>query len=140
MRLKESKYHVSDKRIETLNVLFDDNTFGDKEFFEKYPTIYHLREALMTDDSEHDIREIFLAAHHIVKYRGHFLLKGEISDNGDSIGILLGDLIKKLNLNNYLEEGMLSDSEVDSILEIIKENKMTITDKTSKIKAICKKK
>ena len=49
LRLKESKYHVSDKRIETLNVLFDDNTFGDKEFFEKYPTIYHLREALMTD-------------------------------------------------------------------------------------------
>lgn len=139
LRLKESKYHISDKKIETLNVLFDDNTFCDKDFFEKYPTIYHLREALMSDDNKHDIREIFLAIHHIIKYRGHFLLKGEISDNGDSIGILLGDLIKKLNLNNYLEEGILSDSEVDSILEIIKENKMTITDKTSKIKAICKK-
>lgn len=38
------------------SVLFDSNE-QDKRFYEKYPTIYHLRKALMEDDSQHDIRE-----------------------------------------------------------------------------------
>lgn len=52
-------------------VLFDSNE-QDKRFYEKYPTIYHLRKALMEDDAQHDIREIYLAVHHMVKYRGNF--------------------------------------------------------------------
>lgn len=50
----------------------------DKEFYKKYPTIYHLRKALMEDDTKHDLREIYTAIHHILKYRGNFLTEGEI--------------------------------------------------------------
>lgn len=54
---------------------------ADAEFYKKYPTIYHLRYTLMYDDAQHDIREIYLAVHHIVKYRGHFLIEGPIQSS-----------------------------------------------------------
>lgn len=47
-------------------------------FAHRYPTIYHLRQALINDSEKHDIREIYAALHHLVKYRGHFLTEGEI--------------------------------------------------------------
>ncbi|MBZ6007975.1 type II CRISPR RNA-guided endonuclease Cas9 [Leuconostoc gelidum subsp. aenigmaticum] len=46
---------------------------ADKAFHKNYPTIYHLRHELMTDTAKHDLREVYLAIHHIVKYRGNFL-------------------------------------------------------------------
>ncbi len=52
-------------------MLFPDLT--DKQYHEDYPTIYHLRRALMTEDKKFDIRMVYLAIHHIVKYRGNFL-------------------------------------------------------------------
>ncbi|MDO4913452.1 MAG: type II CRISPR RNA-guided endonuclease Cas9, partial [Bifidobacteriaceae bacterium] len=55
-----------------------DSIEADKEFYRKYPTIYHLRKALMTDDAQHDIREVYLAIHHIVKFRGNFLTEGDL--------------------------------------------------------------
>lgn len=39
----------------------------------KYPTIYHLRKRLVEDSSRADIRLVYLAIHHIIKYRGNFL-------------------------------------------------------------------
>ncbi|MDN6899933.1 type II CRISPR RNA-guided endonuclease Cas9 [Oenococcus sicerae] len=49
----------------------------DQQFHLDYPTIYHLRQKLVIDDSKHDLREIYLAIHHIVKYRGNFLNPAE---------------------------------------------------------------
>ncbi|QBO36921.1 type II CRISPR RNA-guided endonuclease Cas9 [Periweissella cryptocerci] len=72
-RLKYSWVHPDD----TNNPHFGAGIFADqikeKEFYSKYPTIYHLRHELMIDTKQHDLREIYLAIHHIVKYRGHFL-------------------------------------------------------------------
>ncbi|HIT45405.1 MAG TPA: type II CRISPR RNA-guided endonuclease Cas9 [Candidatus Aphodovivens excrementavium] len=42
-------------------------------YYEKYPTIYHLRRALIESDERADIRLIYLAFHNIVKTRGNFL-------------------------------------------------------------------
>ena len=39
----------------------------------KYPTIYHLRSTLLTSKRKFHPRLIYLALHHLVKYRGHFL-------------------------------------------------------------------
>lgn len=58
--------------------LFNDQT--DKAFYQKYPTMYHLRQALMTEKRQFDVREIYLAIHHIVKSRGNFLREGSASD------------------------------------------------------------
>lgn len=50
------------------------NNDGKIEVLEnKYPTIYHLRKRLVEDTSQADIRLVYLAIHHIIKYRGNFL-------------------------------------------------------------------
>lgn len=56
------------------------NKQEEKEYYKKYPTIWHLRKALM-ENEEHafsDIRFLYLAIHHIIKYRGNFLREGDI--------------------------------------------------------------
>jgi CRISPR-associated endonuclease Csn1 len=49
----------------------------DKSFYHRFPTIYHLRNYLLTTNEKADIRYIYLAFHHMVKYRGNFLHYGE---------------------------------------------------------------
>lgn len=45
----------------------------EKEFYKAYPTVYHLRQALMTENKKFDLREIYIAMHSIIKRRGNFL-------------------------------------------------------------------
>lgn len=59
--------------------LFEQAGFTDREYHRKYPTIYHLRQALMEQDGPFDVRLVYLAIHHILKKRGHFLF----ADLGD---------------------------------------------------------
>lgn len=42
-------------------------------YYDRFPTVYHLRAWLMTTDEKADLREIYLALHNIVKHRGNFL-------------------------------------------------------------------
>ena len=51
--------------------------FNDKDYFRKYPTVYHLRKELMECREKMDPRLIYLALHHIIKYRGNFLYEGQ---------------------------------------------------------------
>ena len=51
-----------------------------QEYHEKFPTIYHLRKYLMTTEETPDIRLVYLAFHHMMKHRGHFLLNGNIEE------------------------------------------------------------
>lgn len=84
LRMKESRYVPEDKRDingqcpELPYALFVDSDFTDKEYHKKFPTIYHLRKWLMETDEIPDIRLVYLAFHHIMKHRGHFLLSGSI--------------------------------------------------------------
>ncbi|WP_270768420.1 type II CRISPR RNA-guided endonuclease Cas9 [Lacticaseibacillus rhamnosus] len=76
LRQKYSEISPKDKeRFKYEKRLFNDRT--DAEFYEAYPSMYHLRLRLMTDTSQADPREIFLAIHHILKSRGHFLTSGD---------------------------------------------------------------
>lgn len=85
-RMKESRYWAEDKRDENGSCpempysLFIDEDFTDKEYHEKFPTIYHLRKYLMTTEETPDIRLVYLAFHHMMKHRGHFLLNGNIEE------------------------------------------------------------
>ncbi|MGO3410808.1 MAG: type II CRISPR RNA-guided endonuclease Cas9, partial [Leuconostoc falkenbergense] len=80
-RLKYSWVNKNDTDNVHFGVGVFDNSEQEKAFYQDYPTIYHLRQKLMTDNRQHDLREVYLAIHHIVKYRGHFLNSGEISAN-----------------------------------------------------------
>ena len=83
LRLSESMLHVDDKSS-TLeldaNILFADHSFTDKSYREKYPTIYHLRSSLFHNSEKQDIRLVYLALHHLIKYRGNFLIEGGVDN------------------------------------------------------------
>lgn len=53
--------------------LFNGSDFTEKDYYEKFPTIYHLRTWLMETEECADIRLVYLAFHNIVKTRGNFL-------------------------------------------------------------------
>ena len=84
-RLDESFRVLGDK---SEDIQIKQPFFGNKEletaYHKKYPTIYHLRKHLADADKNSpvaDIREIYMALSHILKYRGHFLTLGNIDPN-----------------------------------------------------------
>lgn len=84
-RLNQSGLHEEDKKVHQPNSLFNDVDFNDKAYHKKYPTIYHLRHALMTENHPFDVRLVYLAIHHILKHRGHFLFDHfQVDENGVS--------------------------------------------------------
>lgn len=106
-RLKESNLSPKDSNKKYLgSLLFPD--VSDSNFYDKYPTIYHLRRDLMEKDKKFDLREIYLAIHHIVKYRGNFLEKvpaKNYKNSGASIGVLLEEV-------NSLYKDIIGDESV----------------------------
>ncbi|MBQ3379739.1 MAG: type II CRISPR RNA-guided endonuclease Cas9 [Clostridia bacterium] len=92
-RMHESSLLLKDKSIGAAgDVLFADADKSDKDFFKRYPTMYHLRSELIRSNEEHDIREVFLAIHHIMKKRGHFLFEVMGSDDTPEVGELIDEL------------------------------------------------
>ena len=73
------------------------NKEQERSFYKTYPTIWHLRRDMINGDEKafSDIRYLYLAVHHIMKYRGNFLREGDI--NTDQFDLaefgLLNDLI-----------------------------------------------
>lgn len=72
-RLDDSKFFVEDKHDHQPFALFADTGYTDKEYFQDYPTIFHLRMKLIKNPEPHDVRLIYLAILNLFKYRGHFL-------------------------------------------------------------------
>ena len=105
LRVDESKFLENDKRLmengQPLGryTLFADRDFTDKDYHKAYPTIYHLRLALMTQDHPFDIRLVYLAIHHILKNRGHFLF-GDMNLDDVTFDSCLTEL-KELLANEY---------------------------------------
>lgn len=97
MRLKSSSLIGADKNADTKFILFADGDYTDKNYFtdDVTKTAYHLRKRLIEDKNPHDIRLVFLALHHIMKSRGHFLYS--LSDGDDEITLSQA-------LDNYFEE------------------------------------
>ena len=83
-RMADSAYWLDDKTDKLCRfALFNDPGFTDKDYHKNYPTAYHLRKELCESKEPHDIRLVYLALHHIVKSRGHFLY--ETGDDGAEI-------------------------------------------------------
>ena len=80
IRLNESRLHMEDKSIDSRFPLFMDEEYTDREFYDRFPTIFHLRKALLENTAPQDVRHLYLALHHILKNRGHFLISGELQD------------------------------------------------------------
>ncbi len=93
-RMEESGYWLDDKTDKLCRFsLFNDPGFSDREYHKKYPTAYHLRKELSESDEPHDVRLVYLALHHIMKNRGHFLYA--TGESGTEIRTV-GDTLREL--------------------------------------------
>ena len=129
-RLKESCLYLDDKSSNVPYAVFAYGNYTDKEFHTDYPTIYHLRKELIKSSQPHDIRLVYLALHHIIKHRGHFLFDNMGSDfeSESSFEALFDDL--KL----YLKEEYEIEFECNDSLrfsEILKDKTLKKTAKSS---------
>ncbi|MFI3253601.1 MAG: type II CRISPR RNA-guided endonuclease Cas9 [Eubacteriales bacterium] len=123
IRLKDSSFCEEDK--EGKYALFQDDTYTDVEYHKEFPTIYHLRQELLTSKSSKDPRLVYLAIHHILKHRGHFIFEGqdfsEVTDFTNSFTHLV-DL--------WEEFGIQFDcADEKSIEALLKKENATKTDK-----------
>ncbi|GKQ42139.1 CRISPR-associated endonuclease Cas9 [Companilactobacillus sp. RD055328] len=82
-RLGESFLVVDDKSNERHPIF--GNYQEDQQYHNVYPTIYHLRKKLVDSKEKADIRLVYLALAHIMKYRGNFLIEGELKTADTSI-------------------------------------------------------
>ncbi len=133
IRLKESGLHFDDKTSGGKYALFDGD-YTDKDFYKEYPTVYSLRRELIENDNAHDIRLVFLAIHHIIKYRGHFLFEElNVKEINDFKPIY--DSLTQYCLVNY-DEIDFTTQYVDEIEEIIKNRSMSKTAKKDRLAEI----
>ena len=119
---KEDKKAILKDNYKMNYNLFCDEDYNDKDYFKVYPTIYHLRKKLCECDEKADPRLIYLALHHIVKYRGNFLYEGqelhlEPSNKEEDLKILF-DILGKNNDTVY----DISEEQIQFILKTVVEN------------------
>lgn len=82
-RLEDSFFVPEDKRNERHP--FFSSIEEEVAYHNKFPTIYHLRRHLADSKEQSDIRLVYLALAHIIKYRGNFLIEGKLSTENTSI-------------------------------------------------------
>lgn len=117
MRLRESFLHSEDSSMLSTSILFDDSNYSDKEYYAQYPTIYHLRRDIINARDKKDIRLIYLALHHMLKYRGNFLYgKVDFSKFGESVETSLEEAFTKVFDNEEYFSDNASIQEIKNIL------------------------
>ncbi len=120
LRLKESKYWADDKTVDQPNTLFHDEQYADCDYHRDYPTVYHLRKALIDDaEKKHDIRLLYLAVAHILKNRGHFLLQGQDFDASAAFPEIYASFQKALGEETELDFSV-NDDDLDRIKTVLK--------------------
>ena len=94
----------------------------EKEYHKKFPTIYHLRKYLADSKEKADLRLIYLALAHMIKYRGHFLYEDTFDIKNNDIQKIFNEFISIYD--NTFEGSSLSGQNAQ--VEVI------LTDKISK--------
>ena len=101
IRMHDSNLWPEDKRdTKCRYALFNDPNYTDKDYLKQYPTVYHLRSELIHPKQPHDVRLVFLALHHIMKSRGHFLYESAENSNGKTLRESIQDLSDLLQEND----------------------------------------
>ncbi len=132
LSLSESCLIRDDKTEHQKYTLFndkDDNgnyVFTDAEYYQKFPTTFHLIEHLKTND-ETDPRLLYLACHNLIKFRGHFLFNDfKIEDESSNIKDIIQSINELLVTSDFIAEENeifntnFNDSEFNAIFKIKK--------------------
>jgi CRISPR-associated endonuclease Csn1 len=132
-RMEESRLWQDDKTENQKNTLFNDVGYDDGIYHSEYKTIYHLRKALIDGGKSFDVRLVYLALHHLIKHRGHFLF-------GDRV---LGD-VRNFDtafkaVSSVVYEVLGAELKVDDISkvgEVIKNRRDGLTKREDALKAL----
>ena len=65
----------------------------EKKYHKQFPTIYHLRKQLADSKERTDLRLIYLALAHMIKYRGHFLYEDTFDIKNNDIQKIFSEFI-----------------------------------------------
>lgn len=138
LRMKESKYYPEDKKDssgkcpELPYALFVDKDYTDKDYHKEYPTIYHLRKMLMETEKVPDIRLVYLAIHHMMKHRGHFLLSGDINQVTEFKNTFLqfAENLKNEELDFQVE---MSEERIKEVEIVLKDKNLTKSAKKNRL-------
>ena len=87
----------------------------EKEYHKNFPTIYHLRKQLADSKEKADLRLIYLALAHMIKYRGHFLYEESFDIKNNDIQKIFNEFINVYD--NTFEGSSLSgqNAQVEAI-------------------------
>ena len=122
IRLENSKYFLEDKdeRLRTKNGIFDDENYKDADYYKQYPTIFHLRKALLDLDhtgEKFDVRLVYLALANMFKHRGHFLLNADGDAlNTKQVEVVYHEILDRLE-NDY--ELRIEHKPIQQVIDII---------------------
>lgn len=143
IRMKQSALHREDRFTEYsigyTHPFFNSSDFSEKEYYKKFPTIWHLRNYLMETDEKADIRLVYLALHNIIKYRGNFIREDEATLSAKNANAataaekLVEELVTYLKENQFTEETDATyapnSQKIQHILEQQKDKKSERRDK-----------
>lgn len=112
-KLKESFYKEEDILNKTIKISSQEQK-AVVEYNRRFPTIYHLRNHLILSDEKMDIRLVYLAIHHIIKYRGNFLYDNDNFNVNDlNIQSKLKEIFESINL--LCHELEFKEEDIDNI-------------------------
>jgi len=122
---EEDKASLLQEQYKNNYNLFIENNYTDKNFYDQYPTIYHLRDYLVHTHEKVDPRLIYLALHHIIKYRGNFLYENQnFSSDMHNIKDQFHDLLVQFFDYHQINPIQTDNDKVEAnILSILKEKK-----------------
>ncbi|MBQ7243978.1 MAG: type II CRISPR RNA-guided endonuclease Cas9 [Bacilli bacterium] len=143
VRLANSSFVLEHKKGMPSTTIFP---YREEEvaFYKRFPTIWHLRKELLNPNSDayNDIRLVYLALHHIIKYRGNFLKVGSFETNRFDDQIIV-DLNESLNaiLRGELEEEteeqeFLPLTSKEKIISILENGNLNARDKKKELLAL----
>ncbi|MCD8306720.1 MAG: type II CRISPR RNA-guided endonuclease Cas9 [Clostridia bacterium] len=134
VRLNNSFYAAEDKdeRLTGHDSVFADTGYRDEDYFEQYPTIYHLKSAFVHGEKIDDVRLLYLAIHHTLKNRGHFLFEGAGFDCQD-----LGAILKTIgSVNACLREKdlpTLDNPDIGSVIAVLTDSRLWKLEKLDRL-------
>ena len=133
-RLEDSKFYEEDKKEHQPFALFADTGYTDRDYYNEFPTVFHLRAELLTSTEPHDVRLVYLAVLNLFKHRGHFLNPGlKEGSIGDLYGLL--DQIQELFSEQFDREFPLPKDR-GQLERILSDRTLNASDKLREIKQI----
>ncbi|SFF78079.1 type II CRISPR RNA-guided endonuclease Cas9 [Streptococcus equinus] len=109
-RLEESFLTDDDKTFDSHPIF--GNKAEEDAYHQEFPTIYHLRKHLADSPEKADLRLVYLALAHMIKFRGHFLIEGQLDAENTDVQKLFNDFVE--TYDKIADESHLSEVEVDA--------------------------